>query len=293
MARVADRGYFPPGSVLRQVQGERIVGLLYGQRALLIGALHPLNYTGTIIASRGRRTPFQRLAHTAKVFEAIFFGTRVEADLALSRVAAQHAQIAGTLPAAAGPWPAGTPYSALDPVLMLWTVAVIADSAQALYETLVRQLSAAERERLWSDYVRFGELFGMPRAAVPATYAAFRAYWRERLASDDLHLTEHARRYAPRIAFDISVPSSGRPSLAVLNLLLTGSIPRDLRARFGLSWSPAHEVAFQALAAGMRRGRALVPRAVRRGRNDATFDLVARTERGRLRRGAATLQIDA
>ena len=35
--------YFPPGrSMARRVHGERSVGLLYGQRALLIGALEPL-----------------------------------------------------------------------------------------------------------------------------------------------------------------------------------------------------------------------------------------------------------
>ncbi len=46
---------------------------------------------------------------------------------------------------------------------MLWTVAVIADSAETFYETLVRRLSADEKDALWRDYIRFGELFGMPR----------------------------------------------------------------------------------------------------------------------------------
>ena len=34
-----DHGYFPHGSVLRRVHRERSVGLLYGQRALAIGAI--------------------------------------------------------------------------------------------------------------------------------------------------------------------------------------------------------------------------------------------------------------
>jgi hypothetical protein len=43
-----DEGYFPRGrSVLRQVHEEHLVGLFYGQRALCIGALAPLNYVGT------------------------------------------------------------------------------------------------------------------------------------------------------------------------------------------------------------------------------------------------------
>jgi hypothetical protein len=44
--------YFPPGeSMARRVHGERSVGLLYGQRALLIGALEPLTYTGTMLST--------------------------------------------------------------------------------------------------------------------------------------------------------------------------------------------------------------------------------------------------
>lgn len=80
-------------------------------------------------------------------------------------------------------------FSALDPKLMLWTLAVIADSGRAIYETMVRRLSEAEREALWQDYIRFGELFGMPRAAAPATYHEFRAWWEGRLASSDLQAT--------------------------------------------------------------------------------------------------------
>ena len=79
-----------------------------------------------------------------------------------------HEQVRGTLPQDAGATPAGSPYSALDPALMLWTVAVIADSAQCFYELLVRRLDDREREALWQEYLRFGELFGMPRDAYPA-----------------------------------------------------------------------------------------------------------------------------
>ncbi len=45
---LSDDGYFPRGSsMLRRVMEQKAVGLLYGQRALCIGALKPLNYVGT------------------------------------------------------------------------------------------------------------------------------------------------------------------------------------------------------------------------------------------------------
>jgi uncharacterized protein (DUF2236 family) len=158
------------------------VGLLYGQRALCIGALAPLNYVGTSEHSGGKLAPFRRLVHTGNAFEKVFFGSRSDADKVLAYVRKLHEQVRGTLPEEAGVFRAGTPYSALDPELMLWTVAVMADSAQCFYELFVRRLSVPERDAFWQDYVRFGELFGMPRDAAPATYDAFRAYYRERLA---------------------------------------------------------------------------------------------------------------
>ena len=71
----------------RRVHGERAVGLLYGQRALLIGALEPLTYTGTMLSTRSGDRPFKRLARTAKIQETIFLGTSAEADEALATVA--------------------------------------------------------------------------------------------------------------------------------------------------------------------------------------------------------------
>src|SRR4051794_22759362 len=145
----ADSHYFPPGrSMARRVHGERSVGLLYGQRALLIGALEPLTYTGTMLSTKAGDHPFERLARTAKIQETVLLGTREEADRALDAVHRIHTRIRGELPDAAGAPPAGSAYSAFDPQLMLWTLAVIADSGRAMYETMVRPLSEGEREAL-------------------------------------------------------------------------------------------------------------------------------------------------
>src|SRR6201984_1243385 len=109
----ADGGYFPRGgSMLRRVQEERVVGLFFGQRALCIGALAPLNFVGTSEHSQGKLTPFKRLAHTGIEFETIFFGTRAQADRVLARVRRLHERVTGTLPEDAGVYASGTPYSA-------------------------------------------------------------------------------------------------------------------------------------------------------------------------------------
>jgi uncharacterized protein (DUF2236 family) len=292
VARIGDSYYFPPGkSMARRVHGERAVGLLYGQRALLIGALEPLTYTGTMLSTKSRSQPFQRLARTAKIQETVFLGTRAEADAALAKVHRLHERIKGELTEAAGDHPAGTPYSAFDPELMLWTLAVIADSGREMYETMVRPLSEAERESLWQDYVRFGELFGLPRGEAPGSHREFRAWFDGKLAAPGLHATPHALEMAPLVAFEQPVPTAARGNLAVQNLVIKGTLPPRVREIFGIRWSGAHERAFRAFAATHRRTRPAFPRQMRRGRNDAFFDVVSKAER--LRGGTVTPELGA
>jgi uncharacterized protein (DUF2236 family) len=277
-----DDYYFPPGrSMARRVHGDRAVGLLYGQRALLIGALEPLTYTGTMLSTRSADRPFERLARTAKIQETVFLGTREEADEALAKVHRLHQRIKGSLPEPAGTHPAGSAYSALDPKLMLWTLAVIADSGREMYETMVRPLSEAERESLWQDYVRFGELFGLARDEVPASHREFRAWWEERMSSPDLQATPHGLEFAPLVAFEQPVPAAARGNLYVQNLVIKGTLPPRVREIFGIRWTAAHEQSFRAIAATHRRARRAFPERMRRGRNDVFFDVVTAAERRR------------
>jgi uncharacterized protein (DUF2236 family) len=284
--------YFPPGrSLARRVHGERAVGLLYGQRALLIGALEPLTYTGTMQSTKAAEWPFTRLARTAKIQETVFLGTRVEADRALAAVHRLHERIEGELGEAGGAHPAGARYSAFDPKLMLWTLAVIADSGRAMYEAMARPLSAEELEALWQDYVRFGELFRLPAGEVPGSYPEFRAWFDERLASPDLHATPHALEMAPLVAFKQPVPLPARGNIAAQNLIIKGTLPPRVREIFAIDWSRAHESAFRSLTAAHRRARFAMPRRMRRGRNDVFFDVVTQGEHKR--GGTATPQMPA
>lgn len=287
-----DDGYFPRGrSILRRVHDERMVGLLYGQRALCIGALMPLNFVGTSEHSYAKLTPFKRLTHTAGAFETIYFGTRDKADRVLAYVHKLHERVVGELPEDAGVTPAGTPYSAFDPELMLWTVAVIADSAQRFFELFVRRLSDAEREALWQDYLRFAELFEMPREGAPSSYPEFRVYWEQQLASEQLFLTDEARYLGYATAFEIPLPRIHQPAKRFHDLLMLGSLPARVRELYGLSFSPAQEASFSAAVALVRAGRRALPGALARGFNTRSFELVASTERWRVKHGKPTPQV--
>lgn len=290
MANAGD-GYFGEDSVLRRVHSERAVGLLYGQRALAIGAIAPLNFVGTRLHTRHPERPFRRLVATAKMFETIFFGSRADADRVLRLVHSMHQEVRGELPEAAGRHPAGTPYSAFDPELMLWTVAVVADSARRFYELFVRRLDPNELDALWRDYVTFGALFGMPREVAPGGWEEFAEYFAARLVSPDAHLTDEARATGRAIMFEIPVPARSAPAMRVHNVIMRGALPSPVRRLYGLRFTPFDAAAFRATVAALRAPRPIAPDFMRRGRNTRFFDEVADTERARFERGRTSFAV--
>jgi uncharacterized protein (DUF2236 family) len=290
-------GYFPADSMAVQVMSNRAVGLTYGQRALVIGALHPQLFVGTVESTAHRETPYNRLMLTARLFEAVFLGTKDEADRARDFTRKKHETVAGTLPQDAGShYPAGTPYSASDPHLMYMTMAFTFDSALYMQNLLVRRLDPDESERLWQDFVRWAELFGMPRSAAPSSYREFRADFDGYLASDKLFLSDQARLVGAYLAGakrgDYDVPAPLRPLFRTIDLVVKGSLPRHVREMYGFSWTRAHRVAFRAAVQGTRALYFEPPRFVPRpldpvlhGSNRGPFKIVAATERRQLRRG--------
>jgi uncharacterized protein (DUF2236 family) len=289
---MSDVGYFPRGSsMLRRVQEERLVGAFYGQRALCIGALMPLNYVGTSLHTKAKQTPFRRLAHTANWFEAVMLGSREEADRVLEHVHRMHSRVHGELPEAAGPYPAGARYDAFDPELMLWTVAVMMDSSEHFYELFERRLRSAEREALWQDYIRFAELFGMPREAAPPTYPEFRSYYDGKLAGDELWLTDEARRVGYFTAFEIPFPRRLKAFKAGHDLVMLGSLPARVRRAYGLRSPAAHAAARRTAVTAMRTGRIVAPVSLTRGSCTWLFDGVASTEAHRIAHGRPTPQV--
>ena len=263
-----DDGHFPRGrSVLRQVMDERVVGLLYGQRALAVGSLEPLAFTGTLLHSRASRDAryYDRLVSTAAMFDAVIRGTRDDADHALRRVAGMHRRVRGQLDDDLAPgYPAGTRYDAHDPWLSWFTMAVLCDSAHRLYTTYVRPLDAGELEAFHDDWVRFGELFGMPAEAATTDWAGFRARFDGWLHSDRPHLLPLARTAGlAALQWPLPLPLRGVNDLTYL--LVVGTLPDRVRDAYGLPWGAAHRAAQAGLAISLRRGRRVLPRVVATG----------------------------
>ncbi|MCW2786034.1 MAG: hypothetical protein JWP74_2551 [Marmoricola sp.] len=292
----AEDGYFSDRSMAVRVLRQRAVGLTYGQRALVIGATHPVLFVGTAQHTSHRESPWTRLALTARLFETVFLGTRAEADKALAFTAHRHASVVGVTTVDGGPHaPAGTPYDAARGDLMWMTAAFTLDSVEVMHDLMVRRLSQGEREALLSDFIEWACLFGMPRSAAPGSYDAFRARMDERLVTGEAFLTDEARLVGGYLAGTGGYPLPGPAALGspALATVVVGSLPTPVRDLYRISWSPAREGAFHAIALASRVAHQRVPLLDRspllRGVSKDLYRSVAATERRNLRRGQVSM----
>ena len=153
-------GHFDDDSMMRRVHRERALALS-GPRALLMQAAHPLAVSGLLAHSTTLDDPYDRLARTAEVMNTIEFGEREDADRVCRHVRAMHRKVSGKLREPVGPYPAGTPYRADDPELLLWVLFTLVDSGLVVYRMYVGSLSREEEAAYWEDYKLVGRLFGL------------------------------------------------------------------------------------------------------------------------------------
>jgi uncharacterized protein (DUF2236 family) len=242
-------GYFDDSSILRRIHRERAL-VLTGPRALLMQAAHPLAVSGLLAHTSALDDPYQRLARTARTLSTIGFGSRAEADEVTRHVRAMHRRVRGHLPEAVGPYPAGTPYRADDPELLLWVLFTLVDSALVVYRKYVDSLSREAEAAYWEDYKVIGRLFGLRDRDLPATIDDLDAYRRRMLEGDRLFVTDWARRQAKRIVFEPPIPWKARPLLETVNFVTIALLPDQIRRQYAFSPLPPPIVRKALVAAG-------------------------------------------
>lgn len=245
-------GLFSEHSMIRRVHREYVVAFA-GRRALLMQAAHPVAFSGFFASTGALDDPYPRLARTAAAMNTVVFGDREAAERVTARVRRVHGRVRGTLDRAAGRFPAGTPWAADDPQLLLWIVATLVDSALLVYERYVRGLTDVERAEYWHDYRTVARLFGLPEQFMPETLEALRDYVSDMVAGEDLYITPEARRLGVQIVLHPPVPLAGRPLLELANFVTVGLLPPALRRQYGLSWDPVRGLVHRGGAEYTRR----------------------------------------
>ena len=224
--------------VARKLNGERLV-ILSWSRAIALQMAHPLIATGVAQHStfRGGAIIAARRAHgTIGAMRALTFGSDEQRASAIARIRGIHKTVHGTLPRAAGPLPAGTPYSAEDPQLLHWVHATLMDSIPDFYQRTVGPLSAAELDAFCAESVpTLIELGGDP-ARAPRTWRQVRGYMDDVYRSGVLTITPEAREIVgavlnPRVR---GLPFPGR---SIHRLITIGLLPDHIREAYGYSWN--------------------------------------------------------
>lgn len=249
----ADDGLFDDHSMIRRVHRERIVAL-HGPRTLLMQASHPLAFVGFwgTTAAQSPSDAYPRLRRTAEAMATAVFGSADDAEAMGERVRGIHSRISGVTTSDAGPWPAGTPWRADDPDLLLWILATLVDSAMVVHDRFVRPLRPEERAAFWRDYRTVGRLFGLTADDLPATIGEFDGYIAEMLASDRLLVVPEARDAGRRIVMHPPVPLHLRPALKLVNDVTTSLLPSKVRRGYGLPWNPGRDLAIAAVGTWSR-----------------------------------------
>jgi uncharacterized protein (DUF2236 family) len=246
----ARAGYFSNDSAVRRIGCEAVL-MLGGGRALLMQAAHPLVAAGIVSHSRYRDEPWRRLARTMVALYTIVFGTRAEARRAGAGVRAVHARVHGRLTRGVGPFPAGTPYAADDPELMLWVHSTLVDTGIVMHEAFVGRLTDEDRNGFYDDMRLVARLFGVPAGVVPPTLTEFTAYQRRMLASTTLCVGDDAHAVAAAVLHP-PAPLPLRPTVMTAGRASVALVPDAIRDHYGLRSSALEQAAIHATAVMVR-----------------------------------------
>jgi uncharacterized protein (DUF2236 family) len=252
---MSSAGNFTPESAIWKISREWIL-MLGGGRALLMQAAHPLALAGFTEHSDYAAGPWKRLERTMYAVWTAVYGTPEEAERVGRRVRTMHEKVHGRLRHPVGPFPAGTPYDARDPELLMWVHATLVDTALLMYRTYVRPLGSHQEEAYYQDMKVLARLFGTPDEVIPETLADFEAYKRAMLESETICVTEDARELG-RVVLRPPLPFVARPVWELVNFATAGFLPRKLREGYGFTWTPAHRALLAGSAGYVKR--AVIP----------------------------------
>ena len=246
--------------VSQRINAERLV--MFGwSRAILLQLAHPLVAAGVAEHSSfrgGGVSAILRLHHTIRVMLALVFGDESARRAALDGIRTIHRRVNGRLPAAVGMFPAGTPYTAEDPDLVLWVHATLLDSIPMVYELLVQPLTGDERDAYCAEGVAVAVELGARSHEVPRTWADNAAYVQRMSRSGAITVGEQARELAALVRS----PPFGHLAAAAAwtnRLITVGLLPEEIRRQFGFVWSKRRAQRMRRVAALVRSVRRMTP----------------------------------
>jgi uncharacterized protein (DUF2236 family) len=238
--------------------------LLGWVRAILLQFAHPLIAAGVTEHSSfrgGMGAALSRLHHTVGAMLALTFGGEDDRERALEAIRTIHRRVHGSLSESCGRFPAGTPYSAEDPALLLWVHATLIDSILRVYDRLVAPLSDTDRDAYCVDAAEVAIALGAHAQEVPRSWPSLQAYLDAQYASGIIEPCTQARLLAVAVLSPASGPL-GVPVTATLTLVAAGLLPERIRDAYGFSWNGRRQRLFGGVMTAVRIVRRGLPRRV-------------------------------
>jgi uncharacterized protein (DUF2236 family) len=247
-----------------KLQREIILLLAWGP-AILLQLAHPLVARGIADHSAfhtERRGRVRRFHRTLSAMLQLCFGTEQDARGVLARINAIHDRVNGRLSEAAGVFPAGTRFSAHDPVLLAWVHATLLDMNLRVYELYVDTLAGEEKDRYCAEASSIEAYLGIPQGRLPRSFSELREYMDAMFASGQIVVTDAARTLARAIVYP-PAPRMAEPALSFMRLATVGLLPSAIREGYGFSWGPRNDRMLSLSAGLVRNLLPLTPSIVR------------------------------
>ncbi|MGH3451792.1 MAG: oxygenase MpaB family protein [Haloechinothrix sp.] len=266
--------------------------------ALLLQTAHPTISSGVRDHSNYKNEPWQRLFRTLDYVNLTIYGGEDAVEVT-QRLREMHKRIKGANPD-------GSRYHALEPEAYAWVQATLVRAVIAVNERFIGTMSAADRERVYAEWLGLARLLGVRDGDLPAGYDEFDGYF-QRMVETKLGRTESAldviaslkRPARPWVLPAWTEPLwrlFALPASYVLTLTTAGLLPPVLRERLGLSWGPWRERQLRVFAAVSRALTRVLPQRLkvsgpdylRQRRRDLAYDEFApqkyRTQKYRTQR---------
>ncbi len=250
-------GIFGPASLTWRITGETAIFLGAG-RALLLQLAHPWIAASIAEHSRILADPFGRFHRTFNSVFTMVFGTLHQAESAARRLHRRHSKICGVLPAATGPFAAGSYYAANEVAALRWVHATLVESALLAHDLVCLPLNIEERAQYWAEARLFAGLFGLLPESLPPDWHSFRAYTD---AMSNLLTVGDAGR---AIAQQLLCGAAGRSRLpAWYRALSVEMLSPRLRAEFGFVHGDGEHLCAQRALVRIRRIYPFLPTQLR------------------------------
>jgi uncharacterized protein (DUF2236 family) len=217
--------------VSQRVNAERVM-LLAWPRAILLQVAHPLVAAGVAEHSSfadGGFATVHRLWQTVQAMLALTFGDKDEQADAINGIMAIHYRVRGTLREAVGPFPAGTPYTAESPDLVLWVHVTLLDSMVLAHDALLAPLSPADRDAYCAEGAWVAVALGARPEEVPTTWAGAQTYLQRVFDSGVLAVGTDGRAVGTAVLSPPLGPLA-TPLTAMMRLITRAWLPRATAA---------------------------------------------------------------